>query len=79
MRQLNGGRRITRDQYDAVLFDLDRVITDTAKIHAACWEQMFDEYGRRPPGQHAVCHNMTQKMRRERTTAPRRLATGIGV
>jgi beta-phosphoglucomutase family hydrolase len=35
---------ITRDQYDAVLFDLDGVITDTAKIHAACWKQMFDEY-----------------------------------
>jgi phosphoglycolate phosphatase-like HAD superfamily hydrolase len=28
---------ITRDQYDAVLFDLDGVITDTANMHAACW------------------------------------------
>ena len=44
MRQPNSGRRITRDQYDAVLFDLDGVITDTASIHAACWKQMFDEY-----------------------------------
>jgi len=35
---------ITRDQYDAVLFDLDGVITDTANMHAACWKQMFDEY-----------------------------------
>ena len=35
---------ITRDQYDAVLLDLDGVITDTARIHAACWKQMFDEY-----------------------------------
>ena len=35
---------ITRDQYDAVLLDLDGVITDTASIHAACWKQMFDEY-----------------------------------
>ena len=26
---------ITRDHYDAVLFDLDGVITDTAKLHAA--------------------------------------------
>ena len=26
---------ITRDQYDAVLFDLDGVITDTAGVHAA--------------------------------------------
>ena len=35
---------ITRDQYDAVLLDLDGVITDTASIHAACWKQMFDAY-----------------------------------
>jgi len=37
-------RAITRDRYDAVLFDLDGVITDTAKVHAACWKEMFDEY-----------------------------------
>jgi beta-phosphoglucomutase family hydrolase len=35
---------VSRDQYDAVLFDLDGVITNTANIHAACWKQMFDEY-----------------------------------
>jgi beta-phosphoglucomutase family hydrolase len=35
---------ITRDQYDAVLLDLDGVITDTASVHAVCWKQMFDEY-----------------------------------
>jgi len=44
MRQPNGRRGITRDQYDAVLLDLDGVITDTANLHAACWKQMFDEY-----------------------------------
>ena len=30
--------------YDAVLFDLDGVITDTANLHAACWKQMFDAF-----------------------------------
>jgi len=35
---------ITRDLYDAVLFDLDGVITDTASLHATCWKQMFDDY-----------------------------------
>jgi beta-phosphoglucomutase family hydrolase len=44
MRQPKSERMITRDQYDAVLFDLDGVITDTASIHGACWKQMFDEY-----------------------------------
>jgi beta-phosphoglucomutase family hydrolase len=35
---------ITPEQYDAVLFDLDGVITDTASVHATCWKRMFDEY-----------------------------------
>jgi beta-phosphoglucomutase family hydrolase/RpiB/LacA/LacB family sugar-phosphate isomerase len=34
----------TRGRYQAILFDLDGVITDTASIHAACWKTMFDEY-----------------------------------
>src|SRR5580693_1930648 len=46
-RQSESKRAITRDQYDAVLLDLDGVITDTASIHAACWKQMFDEYLRK--------------------------------
>ena len=37
-------RMITRDKYDAVLLDLDGVITNTASLHAACWKKMFDEY-----------------------------------
>jgi beta-phosphoglucomutase family hydrolase len=35
---------ITYDRFDAVLFDLDGVLTATAKLHAACWKKMFDEY-----------------------------------
>jgi beta-phosphoglucomutase family hydrolase len=35
---------INRSDYDAVLFDLDGVITDTATIHAACWKKMFDGF-----------------------------------
>ena len=44
MPQLARKRVIDRDRYDAVLFDLDGVITNTANIHATCWKQMFDEY-----------------------------------
>jgi beta-phosphoglucomutase-like phosphatase (HAD superfamily) len=40
-------KRVNRDQYDAVLFDLDGVITNTANLHATCWKQMFDEYLRK--------------------------------
>jgi beta-phosphoglucomutase family hydrolase len=28
----------------ACLFDLDGVLTQTAKVHAAAWQEMFDEY-----------------------------------
>lgn len=35
------------DDFDAVLFDLDGVLTDTARIHAAAWKRMFDAYLRK--------------------------------
>ncbi|HEY7117695.1 MAG TPA: beta-phosphoglucomutase family hydrolase [Tepidisphaeraceae bacterium] len=38
---------VTRERFDAVLFDLDGVLTSTAAVHADCWKQMFDEYLRR--------------------------------
>ena len=44
MQQPDSKPVISRDRYDAVLLDLDGVITDTASIHAVCWKQMFDEY-----------------------------------
>lgn len=31
-------------QFEAVLFDLDGVLTPTAKIHAACWKRVFDNF-----------------------------------
>ena len=34
--------------YDAVLFDMDGVVTNTAAIHAAAWKQLFDEVLRDP-------------------------------
>ncbi|MBE0599302.1 MAG: trehalose-phosphatase [Desulfuromonadales bacterium] len=30
--------------YDAVIFDLDGVITRTASVHAAAWKRLFDDY-----------------------------------
>ena len=35
------------DGVTACLFDLDGVLTQTAKVHAAAWKQMFDDYLRR--------------------------------
>jgi beta-phosphoglucomutase family hydrolase len=35
------------DNVGACLFDLDGVLTQTAKIHAAAWKEMFDSYLRK--------------------------------
>jgi trehalose-phosphatase len=38
--------------HDAVIFDLDGVVTDTATIHASAWKTVFDEYlAHRPPAE----------------------------
>jgi alpha,alpha-trehalase len=36
--------QILGKKYDAVIFDLDGVVTRTAHIHAAAWKDLFDEY-----------------------------------
>jgi beta-phosphoglucomutase family hydrolase len=38
--------------FDAVIFDLDGVITATASIHSRAWKQTFDEYLRRREVEH---------------------------
>ena len=38
---------IDRRFHDAVIFDLDGVVTDTASIHAAAWAAMFNDFLRR--------------------------------
>lgn len=39
-------------EIDAVIFDMDGVLTDTARVHQAAWAQLFDEYlaTSAPPG-----------------------------
>jgi beta-phosphoglucomutase family hydrolase len=40
------------DSIQACLFDLDGVLTETAKVHAAAWKEMFDDFLRRWAEQH---------------------------
>lgn len=35
---------LTTSDIDAVLFDLDGVVTDTATLHIAAWKELFDDY-----------------------------------
>ncbi len=44
MRAAGIGKMLLRKDFDAVLFDLDGVITDTAKVHAVCWKRLFDGF-----------------------------------
>jgi len=38
------GAILSAERFDAVLFDLDGVLTETATLHAAAWKRMFDEF-----------------------------------
>jgi beta-phosphoglucomutase-like phosphatase (HAD superfamily) len=35
---------LSPQDYDAVLFDLDGVLTRTASVHAAAWKRLFDRF-----------------------------------
>ncbi|MGI8593695.1 MAG: HAD family hydrolase [Solirubrobacteraceae bacterium] len=39
---MSGVPDISRERYDAVLFDLDGVLTSTASLHARAWKETFD-------------------------------------
>ncbi|WP_237023380.1 HAD family hydrolase [Lacunisphaera limnophila] len=40
--------------FDAVIFDMDGVITDTASVHSRAWKHMFDEHLARRAQQHGT-------------------------
>ncbi|GAB1403694.1 hypothetical protein MASR1M74_08720 [Lentimicrobium sp.] len=35
---------MSKMRFDAVIFDLDGVITKTALVHSSAWKKMFDDY-----------------------------------
>ncbi|HXV23191.1 MAG TPA: trehalose-phosphatase [Alphaproteobacteria bacterium] len=41
------GAGLRIQDFDAAVFDLDGVVTRTARVHAASWKRLFDEYLRR--------------------------------
>ena len=42
---------IARARYDAVIFDLDGILTRTASVHMAAWKELFDEFRQASGGQ----------------------------
>lgn len=38
---------VSRKRFDGAIFDLDGVLTDTARVHAAAWKAVFDDFLRR--------------------------------
>lgn len=54
------GPVIDARRYDAVIFDMDGVVTDTASVHAAAWTQVFDGFlAARKPGPGENCAPFT--------------------
>jgi alpha,alpha-trehalase len=41
---MNNDRSINLDEIDGVIFDMDGVVTSSAREHASSWKRMFDEY-----------------------------------
>jgi beta-phosphoglucomutase-like phosphatase (HAD superfamily) len=46
---------------EAVLFDLDGVLTDTASLHESAWHMVFDELFARYPGARQLTHSDYQR------------------
>ncbi len=44
MPTLKNQKVISRSAFDAVIFDLDGVVTQTAHVHERAWKTMFDEF-----------------------------------
>ena len=44
MADTSGGVLIRAADYDAVVFDMDGVVTQTASVHAAAWKTLFDDF-----------------------------------
>ena len=42
---------LSADRFDAVIFDMDGVITDTASTHMAAWKKLFDDELQRRAGE----------------------------
>lgn len=41
---MNAAVRLSRTDFDAVIMDLDGVVTDTASLHEMAWKRMFDAF-----------------------------------
>lgn len=52
--------QLSRDKFDAVLFDMDGIVTKTANVHALAWKQTFDEFLRKRAGDGAIPFDITR-------------------
>jgi beta-phosphoglucomutase family hydrolase len=67
----DGKNPVARDRFDAVLFDLDGVLTSTAAIHAEAWKEMFDAFLQKAEGARFRPFDMEQDYKRYVDGKPR--------
>lgn len=46
--------KLSRRDFDAAIFDLDGVLTDTASVHATAWKAVFDTFLERWAQRHGL-------------------------
>jgi beta-phosphoglucomutase family hydrolase len=59
------------DRVRACLFDMDGVLTDTARLHAQAWKQTFDEFLREQQGEAAEPFDLDRDYKRHVDGKPR--------
>ena len=52
-RDIHPKFELSRESLDAVIFDMDGVVTRTATLHSAAWKRLFDDFlqATLPPGE----------------------------
>lgn len=53
---MNAVVRLSRTDFDAVVMDLDGVVTDTASLHEMAWKRLFDGFLATRPGREGEDH-----------------------
>jgi len=61
---------LSRKDWDAALFDMDGVLTDTLRLHIAAWKELLDEFLRRLRRVVSICRKARKAIQPMRSAQP---------